>query len=689
MTAQRTQIVVIGGGYAGTLAANHLRLNADVDITVVNPRPVFVERIRLHQMVAGSGAAATDYGTLLGTGVRLVVDNAERIHDGTVELTSGAVLNYDYLIYAVGSTGVVPSAVPGAREFAYPIAEFEQAERLRAALDELHPDAPITVVGAGLTGIETASELAEQGRRVHLVCGGLLGPSLSRPGRRSVAKWLRRLGVTVLETPTVSAVHSDGVLLDDGAILRSALTIWTAGFGVPDLAARSGLPTDALGRLLTDETLTCVDDPRIVAAGDAVRAVGSPAADELPGRHPARRAGGEHGAQPHRRHPARGGQPGVHRAVHQHRPQIRHHPARPPRRHAAEPVHRRAGRGVDQGGGLQGHGVGHPQGSREAGLVLLAQGRQAGAASGRRGGRRSRDRADEHAERFMLLRPLLFTIAYEILGSTTESDDVLQDSYLRWAEVDLARVHDTKSYLAQLVTRQALNALRADARRREDYVGPWLPEPLLLDEQDPSADVVLAESVSMAMLVLLETLGPDERAVFVLREMFGFEYDEIAWAVGKSEPTVRQIAHRAREHVQARRKRFAPVDPEQNARIAAQFMAAAAGGDVQAVMSMLAPDVVWTADSGGKASAARRPVIGADKVARAIVGSDQSRHAGARRPGGDGRLQRGPAVLLYAADQLEGVFTVEIIDGRITNFYAMRNPDKLATVRTARRISRG
>jgi len=179
------------------------------------------------------------------------------------------VLPYDYLIYAVGSTGVVPAAVPGAVEFAYPIAEFEQAERLRGALDELHPAAPVTVVGAGLTGIETASELAEQGRTVSLVCGGTLGPSLSRPGRRSVAKWLRRLGVDVLETARVDKVHPDGVVLDDGAVLRSALTVWTAGFGVPDLADRSGLRTDALGRLLTDETLTSMDDPRIVAAGDA------------------------------------------------------------------------------------------------------------------------------------------------------------------------------------------------------------------------------------------------------------------------------------------------------------------------------------------------------------------------------------------------------------------------------------
>jgi RNA polymerase sigma-70 factor, ECF subfamily len=297
--------------------------------------------------------------------------------------------------------------------------------------------------------------------------------------------------------------------------------------------------------------------------------------------------------------------------------------------------------------------------------------------------------SDDHAERFVLLRPLLFTIAYEILGSTTESDDVLQDSYLRWAEVDLAGVNDTKAYLARLVTRQALNALRAGARRREDYVGPWLPEPLLLDEQDPSADVVLAESVSMAMLVLLETLGPDERAVFVLRETFGFDYDEIASAVGKSESAVRQIAHRAREHVQARRKRFAPVDPEQNTRIAAEFMAAAAGGDVQAVMAMLAPDVVFTSDSNGKASAARRPVVGADKVARFIVGLVSR---GVQVPGIRAELgvrNAAPAVLLYADDQLEGIFTVEIVDGTITNFYAMRNPDKLVAATTARKISRG
>jgi RNA polymerase sigma-70 factor, ECF subfamily len=295
---------------------------------------------------------------------------------------------------------------------------------------------------------------------------------------------------------------------------------------------------------------------------------------------------------------------------------------------------------------------------------------------------------DEHAERFTLLRPLLFTIAYEILGSATESDDVLQDSYLRWAEVDLATVRDTKSYLAQLVTRQALNALRASARRREDYIGPWLPEPLLLDDRDASADVVLAESVSMAMLVLLETLTPDERAVFVLREVFGFDYDEIAEAVGKSVSTVRQVAHRAREHVQARRKRFEPVDATETAQITEQFMTAAATGDMDGLLSMLAPDVTWTADSGGKATAARRPIVGAKKVANVLMGMFRF---GQRMP--DVRIEmmncnNAPTMVVYSGDHLEGVFLVEIIDGKITNFYVMRNPDKLAAIAVPRTISR-
>lgn len=293
---------------------------------------------------------------------------------------------------------------------------------------------------------------------------------------------------------------------------------------------------------------------------------------------------------------------------------------------------------------------------------------------------------DEHAERFTLLRPLLFTIAYEILGSATEADDVLQDSYLRWAQVDLAEVRDSKAYLAQLVTRQALNTLRAEARRREDYVGPWLPEPVLLDGRDALADVVLAESVSMAMLVVLETLTPDERAVFVLREVFGFDHAEIATAVGKSTAAVRQIAHRAREHVHSRRRRFDPVDPDRSAQITTEFLAAAASGDVAALMAVLAPDVAFTSDSNGKVSAARRPVVGAEKVARFILGLMQ-------RMGPEHRISLAvyngaPALVVHEGDRPDGVITIDVADGRITNFYAVRNPEKLGAVAVPREISR-
>jgi RNA polymerase sigma-70 factor (ECF subfamily) len=295
----------------------------------------------------------------------------------------------------------------------------------------------------------------------------------------------------------------------------------------------------------------------------------------------------------------------------------------------------------------------------------------------------------EHAERFTLLRPLLFTIVYEILGSATESDDVLQESYLRWARVDLATVRDTKSYLAQLVTRQALNALRANARRREDYIGPWLPEPLLLDDRDAAADVVLTESVSMAMLVLLETLSPDERAVFVLREMFGFDYAEIAGAVGKSGATVRKIAYRAREHVRARRKRFEPADPSRTTRITERFMNAAATGDMDGLLAMLAPNATWTADGGGKVAAARNPVVGAGRVAAMVMGL--FRMSPQLLP--DLRFERvicnsAPAMVAYSAGRLEGVFLIEIVDEKITNFYVVRNPDKLAAMAVPRTISR-
>lgn len=277
--SENTDVVVIGGGYAGVMAANRLTQRSDVTVTLINPRPSFVHRIRLHQLVGGTDGAVVDYREVLAGGVRLVVDTVARIDAAgrSVALASGGTVGYDYLVYAVGSASADPS-VPGAAEFAYPIGTFEEAGRLRPVLDAAPATAAVTVVGAGPTGIETAAELAEQGRQVTLVCGGVLGPYLHSRGRRSVAGRLAKLGVTVLDGPgtKVSAVTRDAVRLADGRELPSAVTIWTVGFGVPDLAVRSGLSTDALGRLLTDETLTSVDDVRIIAAGDSAAPSGLP-----------------------------------------------------------------------------------------------------------------------------------------------------------------------------------------------------------------------------------------------------------------------------------------------------------------------------------------------------------------------------------------------------------------------------
>ena len=274
-----TEVLVIGGGYAGVTAANRLTQRDDVTVTLLNPRPTFVERIRLHQLVGGSDDAVVDYRAVLADGVRLVVDTATRIDAPArgVTLASGGTIGYDYLIYAVGSGSADPR-VPGAAEFAHPLASLEEAARLRSVVDAAPATAAVTVVGGGPTGIEIAAELAEAGRTVTLVCGATLGPYLHPRGRRAVAGHLTRLGVTVLDGPgvTATAVTSDAVALADGRVLPSAVTIWTAGFGVPDLATRSGLRTDAVGRLLTDETLTSVDDARIVAVGDAVTPSGLP-----------------------------------------------------------------------------------------------------------------------------------------------------------------------------------------------------------------------------------------------------------------------------------------------------------------------------------------------------------------------------------------------------------------------------
>ncbi|GAQ54594.1 NAD(P)/FAD-dependent oxidoreductase [Streptomyces acidiscabies] len=271
-----TEVVVVGGGYAGVMAANRLMKRGDVAVTLVNPRPEFVQRIRLHQLAAGTHDAVVEYGKVLNARVRLLVDSVTRIDAAERQLatSNNGTLSYDYLVYAVGSAGA-GQHTPGVREFAHPLATLEDAAELKALL-AARPDAPVTVVGGGATGIEMAAELAEQGRKSTLICGGVLNPYLHPKARRTVMARLTALGVTVLEGASAMEVTEHAVRLEDGTEIPSELTVWTTGFGVPDLAKRSGLSTDALGRLLTDDTLTSVDDDRIVAAGDSAAPAGQP-----------------------------------------------------------------------------------------------------------------------------------------------------------------------------------------------------------------------------------------------------------------------------------------------------------------------------------------------------------------------------------------------------------------------------
>jgi RNA polymerase sigma-70 factor (ECF subfamily) len=284
---------------------------------------------------------------------------------------------------------------------------------------------------------------------------------------------------------------------------------------------------------------------------------------------------------------------------------------------------------------------------------------------------------------FVAHRRLLFTVAYELLGSAADAEDVVQETWLRWAATDRAAVRDPRAYLVRIVTRQALNRLRTLARQREDYVGAWLPEPLLTGP-DVAEDAELAESVSIAVLTVLETLGPTERAVFVLREVFDVPYDQIAETLERSPAAVRQIARRAREHVAARRPRMAVSRAEQQAAVE-RFRAAVQTGDLQGLLDVLAPDVVLVADGGGLVPSVRYPVEGADRVARRIAAFPRL------APGAIVRavwLNGAPALRIDLAGELKSAISLVVEAGRVTRIYAVHNPHKLARLGTSVPLSR-
>ncbi|CAG7648285.1 RNA polymerase sigma-70 factor [Actinacidiphila bryophytorum] len=306
--------------------------------------------------------------------------------------------------------------------------------------------------------------------------------------------------------------------------------------------------------------------------------------------------------------------------------------------------------------------------------------------AGRAGDRRldGLESVDVATAEFVAHRNLLFTVAYEILGSATDAEDVLQETWLRWVGVDPDTVHAKRAYLVRIVTRQALTRLRALDRRKESYVGPWLPEPLLTSP-DVAEDVEFAESVSMAMLVVLETLAPTERAVFVLREVFDVEYGEIAAAVDKTPATVRQIAHRARAHVAARRPRGTVSPAETDAALQA-FLGAVRTGDVQRLLDILAPDVVAFSDGGGVKQAMLRPVEGAEKVARLLSGLWGKR--GFEVTIEPMQVNAGPGLLVRIDGGLDSVLAVRFDNGRVSGLYNVRNPEKLSRVEQETPVSR-
>ena len=284
--------------------------------------------------------------------------------------------------------------------------------------------------------------------------------------------------------------------------------------------------------------------------------------------------------------------------------------------------------------------------------------------------------SDAATEAFLAHRNLLFTAAYELLGSAADAEDVLQETWLRWVDVDLDTVRDQRAYLVRIATRQALGRLRTLGRRKESYVGPWLPEPLLTTP-DVAEDVALADSVSMAMMLVLETLTPTERAVFLLRDVFALEYDEIADAVDKSQAAVRQIAHRARSHVTARRPR-GDVSTDEAKDALGAFQRAIETGDLQSLVDVLAPDVVMLSDGGGVKQALLQPIKGANRVAR-LLGLGLPRLVGevSVEPV---QINGGPALIIRIDGAIDSVVAARIDDGRITGLFIVRNPEKLSHV---------
>nr|WP_268987630.1 RNA polymerase sigma factor SigJ [Salinispora tropica] len=283
---------------------------------------------------------------------------------------------------------------------------------------------------------------------------------------------------------------------------------------------------------------------------------------------------------------------------------------------------------------------------------------------------------DQHEPSFMKHRGKLYAVAYRTLGSATEAEDVVQEAWLRWSRVEPATIVDAEAFLVRVTIRLAIDQLRSARVRREAYLGPWLPEPILT-RADIADDVVLADSVSTALLLVLETLSPMERAVFVLHEAFGYPYAEIAHLLGRSEPAVRQLGHRARKAVATRRHRY-DSDPMTRQQVTTRFLAACSDGDLTALMEILAPSVTMVSDGGGRTGAPRKPIHGSDLVARAIVVLSRQQPVGSTAV--VVQLNGGPGVLVSCAGTAVLAMTLHLVEGLVQSIQVVSNPQKLTAV---------
>lgn len=597
-TAAPHRVLILGAGYAGMAAVIQLAARTkgceDMQVTLVNPQERFTERLRLHISATGQQVAEMNIPELLeGTDARFVrgwvtaVDADAKI----VRIDDNRVLHYDTLVYGLGSVADTVT-VPGVEEHAYTLNTAQDAEVLAERLARLDRGT-VVVGGSGLTGVESAAEIAERYPGLNVVLLGRQEPgaAMSPKPKAYLQAALTRLGVQVRSGIEVVKVLPDSVELAGGESVAADVVLWTSGTRVSPLAAAAGLTVDEHGRIVTDATLRSVSHPDVYAVGDAAA--------------------------------------------------------------------------IRQGFGVM-HGTcqgGMPTGVHAAVSIV-----------------RALDGGQPKPFRFGYYHTPVSLGRHDAVVQFTHPDDSPRRVYLTGRVA--ARYKETVT-ASPWPTYGRMKKMPASGRyQRETYVGPWLPEPILT-VGDTADDITNAESVSTAMLVVLETLSPLERAVFVLKEVFDFSHAEIAQAVERSETAVRQAAHRAREHVRARRPRFT-ADRSRQRDVTERFLAAATGGDINTLMELLSPDVTLWTDGGGKVRQALRPVVGAQTVAAWFAAIGKVTYQGVEPADMNAELVEingGPGMVFSGLERIIATVTFDFdADGRITTIHNIANPDKLQAI---------